>query len=117
MTALIAPHYSPSVRWGDLLFVSGQLPLVHGSTTPSGDFGAQTRQALSNLFDVLRSAGSGPGDVLKVTAFITGIEHWAEFNRVYAEMFGEHRPARSVVPVQPLHFGCLIEIEAIAAAR
>lgn len=111
----IAPHYSPSVRWQDLLFVSGQLPLRPGGPrTPEGDFEAQTRQALQNLSNVLESAGSSRNRVLKVTAYIVGVERWDEFNRIYAEFFGPTRPARSIVPVTALHFGCLVEIEAIA---
>lgn len=111
----IAPHYSPCVRWHDLLFVSGQLPLRPGGPrAPEGDFEAQTRQALKNLLNVLESAGSTREHVLKVTAYIVGVERWDEFNRIYAEIFGSARPARSVVPVSELHFGCLLEVEAIA---
>jgi enamine deaminase RidA (YjgF/YER057c/UK114 family) len=53
--------------------------------------------------------------VLKVTVFLAGVEYWSKFNALYAEAFGEARPARSVVPVPALHYGCLIELEAIAA--
>ena len=111
----IAPHYSPSVRWQDLVFISGQLPLLPGGPrVPAGDFEAQTRQALQNLLNVLQSAGSSREHVLKVTAYIVGVERWDEFNRIYAEIFGPTRPARSVVPVTELHFGCLLEVDAIA---
>ena len=110
-----APHYSPSVQWQNLVFVSGQLPLRReGPRAPSGDFDAQTRLALENLFEVLRSAGTAREHVLKVTAYIVGVERWDEFNRIYAEVFGPVRPARTVVPVAELHFGCQVEIEAIA---
>ncbi len=71
--------------------------------------------ALGNVLAILKEAGSGPDRVLKVTAFIVGVENWPAFNRIYAEVFGDSRPARSVVPVPSLHHGCLIEIEAIAA--
>jgi reactive intermediate/imine deaminase len=111
----IPPHYSPSVRWQDLLFISGQLPLRPGENRlPEGDFGAQTRQALQNLLSALQAAGSSREHVLKVTAYIVGVERWGEFNSIYAEIFGPVRPARSVVPVTQLHFGCLLEVEAIA---
>ena len=73
------------------------------------------RVALGNVLAILKEAGSGPDRVLKVTAFIVGVDNWPAFNRIYAELFGEARPARSVVPVPSLHHGCLIEIEAIAA--
>jgi len=55
--------------------------------------------------------------VLKVTAYLVGVENWPEFNRIYAEIFGASRPARSVVPVPGLHHGYLIEIEAIGRRR
>ena len=102
----IAPHYSPSVRWQNLVFVSGQLPLPRvGPRLPSGDFEAQTRQALNNLLEVLQASGTSRERVLKVTAYIVGVENWEKFNRIYAEVFGHVRPARSVVPVPGLHFG------------
>jgi enamine deaminase RidA (YjgF/YER057c/UK114 family) len=74
----------------------------------------QVRLALGNLLAIVKAAGSSPDRVLKVTAFIVGVENWPVFNRVYAELFGEARPARSVVPVPSLHHGCVVEIEAIA---
>ena len=62
-----------------------------------------------------RAGGSGPERVLKVNVYIVGIEHWPAFNRVYAELFGDAKPARAVVPVPELHFGYLVEVDAIAA--
>ncbi len=110
-----APHYSPGIRWQNLVFVSGQLPLRRGEPrVPSGDFEAQTRQALANVFEVLESAGTRREHILKVTAYVVGVERWDEFNRIYAEILGPVRPARTVVPVGELHFGCLVEVEAIA---
>lgn len=70
---------------------------------------------MTNLFGILTAAGTSRERVLKVTAYIVGAGRWPVFNAVYAQMFGTHRPARSVVPVAELHFGYLIEIEAIAA--
>jgi 2-iminobutanoate/2-iminopropanoate deaminase len=114
----VAPHYSPSVQWQNLVFVSGQLPLRPGEPRePSGDFETQVRQALQNVSDVLQAAGSSRDCVLKVTAFIVGVQRWDEFNRIYAEVFGPSRPARTVVPVAELHFGCLVEVDAIAYVR
>jgi len=74
----------------------------------------QVRITLENVEAALAAAGAALRDVVKVTAYLTSEEHWAEFNRVYAEVFGEHRPARAVIPVGPLHYGFLVEIEAIA---
>lgn len=112
----IPPHYSPFIRNGNLAFLSGQLPLTPGAPpVPQGDFDAQCRHALLNLFSVLSSAGTSREHVLKVTAYIVGIENWPAFNRIYAEMFGDTRPARSIISVNELHFGCLVEVEAIAS--
>jgi len=111
-----AGHYSQACRYGDLIFVSGQLPVsLEGKALADRSFEEQVRVALGNLLAIVKEAGSGPDRVLKVTAFIVGVDNWPAFNRIYSEMFGDARPARSVVPVPSLHHGCLIEIEAIAA--
>ena len=111
-----AGHYSQACAYGDLVFVSGQLPVsLEGKALADKSFEEQVRHALANLLSIVKAAGSGPDHVLKVTAFIVGVENWPAFNAVYAEVFGASRPARSVVPVPALHHGCLIELEAIAA--
>lgn len=111
-----AGHYSQAVRHDGLIFVSGQLPVsLEGKALAERSFEEQVRVALGNMLAIVKEAGSGPDRVLKVTAFIVGVENWPAFNRIYAELFGDVRPARSVVPVPSLHHGCLIEIEAIAA--
>jgi len=111
-----AGHYSQAVRHDGLIFVSGQLPVsLEGKALADRSFEEQVGIALGNLLAIVKEAGSGPDRVLKVTAFIVGVDNWPAFNRVYAELFGDSRPARSVVPVPSLHHGCLIEIEAIAA--
>jgi enamine deaminase RidA (YjgF/YER057c/UK114 family) len=74
-------------------------------------------QALANLFAVLEAGNSSASEVIKVTVYIVGVERWPEFNRIYARIFGDHRPARSVVPVPELHYGYLVEIDAVAAAQ
>src|ERR1700704_1576299 len=111
-----AGHYSQACAYGGLVFVSGQLPVsLEGKALADRSFEDQVRQALANLLSIVKTAGSGPDRVLKVTAFIVGVENWPAFNTVYAEIFSTARPARSVVPVPALHHGCLIELEAIAA--
>lgn len=111
-----AGHYSQACCHGNLIFVSGQLPIgPEGKVLSDRGFEDQARQAISNMLAIVKAAGSGPGGVLKVTAFIVGMENWPLFNAVYAGLLGAHKPARSVVPVPALHHGCLIEIEAIAA--
>jgi 2-iminobutanoate/2-iminopropanoate deaminase len=109
-------HYAQGICWGDLVFVSGQLPVtpVNGHELAEAGFEAQARQVFSNLFAVLAAAGPGAGDVLKTTIFLSDIADWALCNALYAEAFGHHRPARSIVPVTSLHFGYRIELEAIA---
>ncbi|MDR2892894.1 MAG: Rid family detoxifying hydrolase [Deltaproteobacteria bacterium] len=115
--AAIGP-YSHAVKTGDLLFVSGQVPFnpengdVVGSTMAE-----QTRQCLSNLSAVLKGAGLTKNNVAKVTAFLTRYEDFAEFNKAYAEFFGDHRPARSTVEVSQLPKKVLVEIDAIAAYK
>lgn len=111
-----AGHYSPAVAWRDLVFVSGQLPVrPDGSHTADQPFEVQARQVLANLFAALAAAGSSPDRVLKVTVYIVGVAHWPAFNRLYAEAFGDAKPARAVVPVPELHHGYLVEVEAVAA--
>jgi 2-iminobutanoate/2-iminopropanoate deaminase len=110
-----AGHYAQGCAYRDLVFVSGQLPVsLEGKALADLSFEEQVRLALSNLLAIVKAAGSGPQDVLKVTAFVVGVENWPAFNAIYAQVFGASRPARSVVPVPALHHGCLIELEAIA---
>jgi 2-iminobutanoate/2-iminopropanoate deaminase len=113
-----AGHYSPAVRWRDLVFISGQLPTPPDGSPGDGlPFEEQALSALKKLLEIAEAAGSGPSDVLKVTAYIVGIENWGRFNAVYAQLFGEARPARAVVPVPELHHGYLVEVEGVAVPR
>ncbi|HXJ00146.1 MAG TPA: RidA family protein [Micropepsaceae bacterium] len=109
-------HYSQAVCHGDLVFVSGQLPVTpEGKVAANKSFEEQAQLALANLLAIVKAAGSSPERVLKVTVFLAGVEYWPKFNALYAEAFGDAKPARSVVPVPALHHGCLIELEAVAA--
>ena len=109
-----AGHYSQGVVHGDLVFVSGQLPIVPGSDSKAvGTIEEQTEQVLRNVSAVLKAAGSDLSKVLKVTVYISDISLWSRVNAVYAKFFGEHRPARAVVPTRELHFGYQIEIDAV----
>ncbi len=108
-------HYAQAAAGAGLVFVSGQLAArPDGTGTADQPFATQARQALANLLAILRAAGSGPEQVLKVTAYLAGVEHWPAFDRAFADAFGLKRPARSVVPVPALHHGYLIEIDAVA---
>lgn len=112
------PHYSPFVAGGGLIFVSGQLPLRPGRDTSlaAASFKDQAAQALENLRTVLEDAGVSLAQVVKTTVYLGDIADWGELDDVYGRFFGSTRPARSVVPTGPLHFGFRIEIEAIALA-
>ena len=108
-------HYSHATAAGGFVFVSGQLPIPpSGVKDPAMPFAQQVRVVLQNVELALAAAHASLRDVVKVTAYLTSEEHWAEFNAVYAEVFGEHRPARAAVPVGPLHYGFQIEIDAVA---
>ncbi|WP_053146829.1 RidA family protein [Pseudomonas sp. P97.38] len=108
-------HYTQAVVHRGVLYVSGQLPVrADGSHSVGEPFEAQACIALDNLMAILGAAGCTPGDLVKVTVYVAGIEHWPAFDRLYARYLGEHRPARAVVPVPALHHGYLIEIEALA---
>ena len=111
-----AGHYSQAVIHNGIVYVAGQLPIdPETGERRVGSIEDQTEQALKNLFEILKAAGSGIEHVLKTTVYISDIELWGRVNAVYAKMFGDHRPARAVVPTRDLHFGFQVEIEAIAA--
>jgi len=110
-----AGHYSQAVVHNGLVYVSGQLPVVPGGGPRPAGIEAQAQQALANLAAVLKGAGSALDRVLKVTVYVSDISLWDQFNAVYAGVFGDHRPARAVVPTRDLHFGFLVEIDAVAA--
>ena len=110
-----AGHYAQAVVSGAHVFVSGQLPIrPDGRPLEDDGFEAQARQAIQNMLEILRAAGSSPQQLVKVTAYIVGIANWPRFNAVYAAMLPDACPARSVVPVPELHYGYLVEVDAIA---
>ncbi len=111
-------HYAQAMVHQGLVYVSGQLPVrADGSHSDEQPFAAQAAIALDNLVAILAAAGASTADLIKVTVYLVGIEHWPAFDAVYAGYLGQHRPARAVVPVPALHHGYLIEIEAIAAVK
>lgn len=110
-----AGHYAQAIVSRGHVFISGQLPIgPHGCPLTEEGFEAQVRQAIQNMLEILRAAGGTPHQLVKVTAYIVGIDRWARFNEVYASMLQDARPVRTVVPVTELHHGCLVEIDAIA---
>lgn len=105
-------HYSTCIEHNGLLYISGQLPLEDGQV-PEG-IEAQTRLVLAKLDQILQAADIRKEQVLQVRIYLSDIALWDQVNLVYADFFGEHKPARCVVPTCPLHYGCLIELEATA---
>ena len=117
-----AGHYSQAIRANGLVFVSGQLgflPPPGPGVRPSLATGAaaQTEAALRSMRAILEAAGASMQSVVNVTVYIPDIGLWDEVNRVYERAFGEHRPARAIVPTRELHYGALVEISAIAVAN
>ncbi len=107
--------YSQAVRAGNLLFLSGQIPLdpAEGELV-QGDFATQTRRVLENLKAVLAEAGATFGNVARATVYLTDLGNFQTLNGIYAEFFGDHKPARSTVGVASLPKGATVEIDFIA---
>lgn len=112
MTTPAGP-YSPLVRAGEWLVLSGQLGLREGALVEGG-VREQARQALANVRALLEAEGASLGDVVKTTVFLVDMGDFAALNEVYADALGEHRPARSAVAVSALPMGALVEVEAWA---
>jgi 2-iminobutanoate/2-iminopropanoate deaminase len=114
MSAPVGP-YSPIVRAGDLLVVSGQLGLLNG-TMVAGGVAAETTQAIADLAALLESEGATLTDVVKTTVFLRHMRDFGIMNEAYVAAFGDHRPARSAFAVSELPMVALVEIEAWAYA-
>lgn len=111
MSAPVGP-YSPVVRAGDWVIVSGQLGLLDGQLVDG--IAAQTLQAVENLRGHLASVGATLDDVAKTLCFLQDMADFGVFNEAYVRGFGDHRPARSTIGVAALPMGGLVEIEAWA---
>lgn len=105
--------YTPIVRAGDWLIVSGQVGIADGKLVDGGT-GGQLQQALENLEGLLASEGATKEQVVKTTVFLRHMSDYALMNDTYTGFFGDHRPARSAVEVADLPLGALVEIEAWA---
>lgn len=105
--------YTPVVRAGDFIIVSGQVGMRDGALAEGGVSG-QTTQAVANLADRLAEMGADLTDVVKTTCFLLDMDAFGTFNDAYVEAFGSHRPARSTVAVRELPVGAQVEIEAMA---
>ena len=108
-------HYSQAVIHNDLIYISGQLPFnPFSGEKVNASIEEQAQQVLENLDTILKDAGSNRKSVIKCTIYISDITLWGRVNDVYKDFFGKHKPARAVVPVKDLHYGFLIELDAIA---
>ena len=113
MAAPAHPPYTPVVRAGDWVIVSGQLGMKDGVLVPGG-VRAQTQQAVINLKAQLATMGATIDDIAKTLCFLTDMDTFPTFNEMYASGFGKARPARSTIGVKELPFGGAVEIEAWA---
>ncbi|KAF5377112.1 hypothetical protein D9757_008782 [Collybiopsis confluens] len=106
--------YSQAIKVGDLLFVSGCIPIDPSTGEVVQGIEEQTKQALKNLEAVVKAGGSEIGKVVKTTVFLKSMDDFVTVNEIYAAAFGNHRPARSAVEVSRLPKDVLIEVECIA---
>lgn len=108
-------HYSAGVISRGMLYVSGQLSIDPDTRKVcQGDIRAHTRLALDNVNRVLKEAGVSRENVVFCRIYTPDVSYWGSINEVYAEFFGAHKPGRVIVSTTTLHFGCLVEIEAVA---
>ncbi len=113
--AAIGP-YSQAIRVGDLLFVSGQVPVdpATGQFVP-GDISTQAQQTMRNLMAIVQEAGFAPGDIVKTTCLLADMADFARFNEVYGSFFVSEPPARKAYEVAALPLGARVEVSAICA--
>jgi 2-iminobutanoate/2-iminopropanoate deaminase len=108
-------YYSPAIVHNNTVYVSGQLPINEKGEPQLNSIEDEVRQCMKNIEIILNASGSNLQHVLKVNVFLSDISNWPIFNQVFAEIMGDHRPARIVVPCNQLNYGCGIEIDCIAA--
>lgn len=108
--------FSPAVRVGDLLFLSGQIGTDSTNRLVSGGIEAETRQTMNNIRDVLVRTGSSLDRVVKCTVMMADMGEWPAMNAIYTTYFPRHKPARSALGANGLALGARVEIECIAAA-
>jgi reactive intermediate/imine deaminase len=108
-------HYSHGTVANGFVFVSGQLPITPaGEKLSAAPFERQAEQVLANVQAVLEACGSSVAQLVQVRVYVDDLANWPAFNAVYAKWAGEHRPSRAVVPTGPLHYGFMVEVEAVA---
>lgn len=112
---LPAGHYSQAKVAAGLVFVSGQLPLRPPAMDIPDGIEAQLILAMQHVEHILLAAGSSLEQLASVQLFIADVSLWPEVNRVYAQIMGASKPARTIVPVGALHYGALVEVNAVGA--
>lgn len=111
-----AGHYSQAIIHNGLIFISGQLAIDPNTGEKLlGSIEEQTLRVLRNIELILNEAGCTKEHILKTTIYIADTSLWDTVNRTYGDYFGNHKPARAIVPTKELHYGFKIEIDAIAA--
>lgn len=111
-----AGHYSQAVVYGGVVYVAGMLGIdPQNPDADAGDAAQQTRQALANVSAVLEAAGSDLGRVVRMMVYVSGHDLWGDVNTAYAEVMGDHKPSRAIVPVQSFREPFMVEIVATAA--
>jgi 2-iminobutanoate/2-iminopropanoate deaminase len=113
--AMAAYPFSPAVRVGDVLYLSGQIGTDSSGRLVPGGIEAETRQTMDNIRDVLARAGSSLDRVAKCTVMIADMREWPAMNAIYATYFPRNKPARSALGANGLALGARVEIECIAA--
>lgn len=108
-------HYTPGIIHHGIVYVAGQLPFDHQGQLQLGSIEEQTTLCMQNMEQILLAAGSNLHHVLKVNIYVSDLELWPRINAAYAQIMGDHKPARAIIPCNTLHYGSLIEIDCIAA--
>mgnify|MGYP001231515365 CR=1 FL=1 len=109
--------YSPALKVGDLLFISGQIPLTADGELITDNFELETRQVLQNIAALLEDAGHQFSDIVKINIYTTDLSKFDVINSIYSEFVSEPFPARAAVEVSALPKGARIEMEAIASVK
>jgi len=108
-------HYSMCIEHNGTIYTAGQLPIDPESKAIPETIEEQTKLVLHKIETIVQAAGSSKDQIIQMRLYVSNIELWARVNAVYAEFFGDHKPVRAVIPTRDLHYGCLIEVEAVAA--
>lgn len=108
-------HYSQAVEHNGIIYLSAQLPVRQNGELVSGPVSEQALQILNNMKSILEEAGSGIENILKTTIYLTDLTKWTEVNSIYADFFGDHRPARAVIPVRNFKGDFQVQMDCIAA--